>query len=301
MFLGVFLIGVWWLMRPYPLTIEADAVLEPISRRAIHASADGFIEELFVEDGQSVQKNQKLVRLRSPALDLQIEETLGQKLAFAEKRNGLRVAVNQLSPSSPDSSAAQTRLSADIMLLETQEKLANEKLTFLMNEKSKLTIESPIEGVIVSRDLRRELEFRPLRRGDTLFGIADLEGDWQLSTRVADRDSGYVLDNYGDADKEVSFVLNSDPQQHFHGKVTKISSVMESGAREESFLPVFVHVEKGIAKESNLGANAKAFFHCGSQPTWFVWCRPLVETIQKRVWLFFDGQPKSTEDSRHVD
>lgn len=299
--LGLLTIGVWFLMRPYPLTIEAEAILEPVSRRAIHASVDGFMDQLLVEDGQAVQQGQVLAKLRSPTLDLQVEEAIGQIRAFAEKRNGLRVAVNQLASNTPDALATQTRLSADISLLETQEKLAKEKLDFLTKEKSKLTIESPIEGVIVSRELRRELESRPLRRGDALFGIVNLQADWQLNIRVADRDAGYLMAHYGDSKQQVTFVFDSIPEEQFKGEITKISSVMESYAGKESFLAVFANVEREIAKKAHVGANARVFFTCGSQPTWFVWCRPLVEAVQKRVWLFFDDTSHSAQDSKHAD
>lgn len=300
-FLGGLLLCIWLLMRPYPFSIESDAILEPVSRRAIHASVDGFIDELFVEDGQSIKVGQVLARLRSPMLELQIEETIGQIRAFIEKRDGLRVAVNQLSLSSPDSEATQTRLSADILLLDTQEKLVKEKLAFLTQEKNKLAIESPIDGVIVSRELRQELESRPLRRGDTLFSVVNLEGEWQLDARVADRDSGYLIRHYQDSKQDVTFVFDSLPEEQFQGTITKISSVMENSSGKESFLHVFMSIEGKIARKAHVGANARVFFICGSQPTWFVWCRPLVEALQKRVWLFFDTKTLRIQDAENAN
>lgn len=290
---AILMTAVWLLMRPYPLILEADAVLEPSLRRAIHASVDGYIEELLVEDGQAVKKGQILVKLRSPVLDLQIEEAIGQVRAFAEKRNGLRVALNQLTSSSTEAAATQTRLSADISLLETQEKLIADKLEFLSNEKQKLTIESPIDGMVASRELRRELESRPLRRGDSLFGVVDLEGDWQLVIRVADRDTGYLLKHYGETKRPVAFVFDSIPEQQFHCDIAHISTIMENSVGRESCLPVFATVDKEIATKAHVGAKARVFFDCGRQPTWFVWCRPLVEAIQKRIWLFFDRGTQS--------
>jgi hypothetical protein len=34
------------------------------------------------------------------------------------------------------------------------------------------------------------------------------------------------------------------------------------------------------------------FFDCGQQPLWFVWCRPLVEATQRRLWF---QHPPATE------
>ena len=280
----------WLLIMPTTLTIEAEATLEPVERRAIFASADGFLDTLFVEDGQNVKEGQPIATLRSPTLDLQIEEVAGQIRATGEKRNGLRVAINQVSSTTPDSVAVQTRISTDILLLDTQEKQAREKLTYLTQERKKLAITSPIDGVVVSRDLRKELESRPLRRGDSLFSVADLDGAWQLNIHVSDRDSGYMLRYYSTRPQTVSFVFDSLPSESFTGEVRHIANTMENPKGTGCHLQVLASLEPEVAKKSHMGANAKVYFSCGQQPLWFVWCRPMIEAVQKRVWLFANNK-----------
>lgn len=280
------LLAYWFLSKPYPMRIEAESILEPISKRAIYANVDGFLEKLLVEDGQSVVAGERVAVLRSPILDLQIEEANGQVRAIAEKRNGLRVAINQLSPSSPDAEVVQTRLSAEILLLETQEKHVRDKWNFLLAEQKKLAIESPIDGVVVTRNLRSELESRPLRRGDALFNIVDLDGDWQLSIRVADRDIGYLTKHYGSAPTEVTFLFDSIPGEQFRGVVHQISTTLENPQGTGSYVLVHASLDKEVAHRVYMGANARVFFSCGKEPLWFVWCRPLIEEFQKRFWLF---------------
>ena len=278
------LLAFWFLNKPFPMTIEADSTLEPVSKRAVYANVDGYLEQLLVEDGQSVVQGQPVAKLRSPTLDLQIEEADGQIRAIGEKRNGLRVAINQVSPSSPDAEVVQTRISAEILLLETQEKHVRDKWKFLTQEQKKLSIESPIEGVIVSRNLRSELESRPLRRGDTLFNIVNLEGDWQLSIRVADRDLGYVMRSYGTNPKSITFVFDSIPGEQFQGEVRQVSTTMENPQGAGSFLQVYAQLDRNVAHRAYMGANARVSFNCGVSPLWFVWCRPMIESIQKRFW-----------------
>ena len=284
---AVLVVSAWWLLsRPYPMTIEADAVLEPKGRRAIFSNVDGFVEKLLVEDGQPVQRGQLLAKLRSPALNLQIEEAMGQIKSISEKRNGLRVAVNQVTNTNPEALVAQTRISADILLLEAQEKQAKDKLDFLTKEQGKLEIIAPIDGVVVSRDLRMELETRPLRRGDILFNVADLEGEWQLNVHIADRDSGYLKKHYGGERREAKFVFDSLPSEQFSTEVHQISGTIENPMGTSPFLLVVAGIERDVAKRAYMGANARVLFSCGEQPLWFVWCRPLVEALQKRAWLF---------------
>ena len=281
----VVLVG-WSLSQPFPMVIEADAVLEPKARRAIFSNVDGFVEALLVEDGQSVKRGQLLAKLRSPSLNLQIEEAIGQIKSISEKRNGLRVAVNQVSSATPESLVAQTRISADILLLEAQEKQTKEKLNFLTKEQGKLDIISPIDGVVVSRDLRTELETRPLRRGDSLFSVADLEGEWQLNIHVADSDSGYLIKHYSGERRDAKFGFDSLPGEQFSTEVQQISSTVENPTGTSPFLLVVSRIEKDVAQRAYMGANARVRFTCGEQPLWFVWCRPLVEALQKRAWLF---------------
>lgn len=276
----------WWLLsHPFPMEIEANAVLEPKARRAIFSNVDGFVEALLVEDGQAVRQGQLLAKLRSPALNLQIEEAIGQIKSILEKRNGLRVAVNQVSSATPEALVAQTRISADILLLEAQEKQTKDKLTFLTKEQGKLEIVSPIDGVVVSRDLRSELESRPLRRGDILFRVADLEGEWQLNIHVADSDSGYLVKHYSGERRDAKFVFDSLPSEQFSTEVQHISDTIENPAGTSPFLLVVSGIEKEVAKRAYMGANARVRFSCGEQPLWFVWCRPIVEALQKRAWL----------------
>ncbi len=280
------LLGWWLAWRPYPMTIHADATLEPISMRSIYVSMDGFIDTLRVRDGERVVEGQMLAQLRSPTLELQIEEAVGKLRAMAEKRNGLRVAINQLDPSRPDSVASQGRISSELLVLDTQETHAKEMLQFLRSEQKKLQIDSPIDGVVVATDLQRELENRPLRRGDLMFNVVELDGGWRMRIEVADRDTQYVR-RYAIPDKtDVELVFDSLPAESFRGTVTQLANGSESLRGLGSYQMVFASVDKETASRLHMGAKGTAFFHCGEEAAWYVWSRPIVEFFQKRSILF---------------
>ncbi len=285
--LAVLCAGVLWLLqKPTPLIIEAEAIIEPTTKRSIYVHVDGLLEKLLVNDGEAVVEGQPLATLRSPTLDLEIEEVVGQIRAIAEKRNGLRVAVSQVSSASADAESVQTRLSAEILLLEEQEKHAREKLDFLNEERKKLAILAPIAGTIVSRNMARELESRPLRRGDSLFTIVDLDGPWQLQIQVADRDSEYVLRSREGGKDKVDFVLDSMPKESHQATIQYVGRSIENPKGDHCFLPVFASLDHGMIGSAYIGANARVRFTCDDQPYWFVWCRPIWETLQQRYGLF---------------
>ena len=292
--------GLCW---PIPMTIESDAVLEPASLRLIHASADGFVETLFVEDGNRVVAQQELARLKSPNLDLQIEEAVGQLRAISEKRNGLKVALNQLSPSAADATANQTRLSTELLMLDSNEAHAREMLEFYQAERSRLVLRAPIEGVVVARRLRQELENRPIRRGDPLLQVVDLKGAWQLRIRVADRDTNYVGRFYRDAatssptspstDNRIQFTFDSLPSEQFTATVSRIAQVIENRDGEGRYQEVIADVSQEVASKVHMGAKARVQFACGRQAFAFVWSRPLIEFLQTRL-RWFSQRPSSS-------
>ncbi|MCU0707277.1 MAG: efflux RND transporter periplasmic adaptor subunit, partial [Pirellula sp.] len=280
---GVIALGLVGLTLPYPMTIEADAVLEPSTRRYVHATADGVLTELMVDDGDLVKAGDPLAKLRAPSLDLQIETTIGEMQALAEKRKGLAIAINQSESNAQESPSTQTRLATELLVLETQESHLKERLQFLRLEQDRLMLASPIAGVVVAPRAKQELENRPMRRGDPLFEVADLEGDWQLRIQVADRDVAYVDRYYQEqGEHRIDYVLDSIPDQRFHAKVTHMAYTIENLPGSGSYRTVVASVQRDDAMKARMGAVARVRFNCGSQPLWFVWSRPLVEFVQKR-------------------
>ena len=275
-------------MIPYPFYIQTQAYLEPTTQQFIHATADSFIEELLVGEGQSVQSQQPLVRLRAPNLELQIEEITGQTLALVEKKNGLRVAVNQLSANSSDL-ANQTRLSAELRLIEIQEKHAQEKLAFLEKQREELLLQSPIKGMVVGGDLSRELSDRPLRRGDALFRVADLQGPWHLKLLVADRDGRYVQQALLNGPIDIDWGLENSTGRGLKAKLISMRPEVDQRPNQGPCRSATASIDESQLKQPAIGAVAYARIPCGKQPLWFIWSRPLVEFLQKRFW--FNSSP----------
>jgi multidrug efflux pump subunit AcrA (membrane-fusion protein) len=275
---------------PYPFYIQTEAYLEPVDQRLVHATADSFIQDLLVKEGQAVAVDQPLVQLRSPSLELQIEEAEGELRALEEKKNGLRIAVNQLSTSASDL-VNQTRLSAELKLVEIQEKQAFEKGRFLKQQQTDLLLESPIQGVIVGGDLQRELSDRPLQRGDVLFRIADLQGHWHLRLLVADRDGGYVQKALGAGPIQIVWGLENSPERGLSATLESLSDEVDQRPIQGPCRTAIATLDTHQIQQPVIGAVAYARIPCGTQPLWFIWSRPMVEFLQKRFWLTSNPKP----------
>jgi multidrug efflux pump subunit AcrA (membrane-fusion protein) len=277
-------------MIPFPFYIQAPAYLEPIQQRFIHASADSFIEELLVHEGETVNADQPLVQLRSPALELQSQEALGQASALEEKRNGLRIAVNQLS-STPSDPSNQTRLSADLKLVEIQEKQAKEKVAFLKIQQGELLLKSPIQGVVIGGDLRRELNDRPLQRGDVLFRIAEIHGPWRLRLLVADRDGAYIQKALEQGPIPIDWGLENSTGKGLRATLNAIAKEVDQQPTLGPCRIAMADVDVQQIDQPVIGAVAYTRIACGRQPLWFIWSRPMVEFLQKRFWLVSPPSP----------
>lgn len=286
--IGLLLLAVWAVRRPYPLVIEGEGAFEPATSRAIYAVEDGFVEELLVEDGQVVHSGDPLVQLRSPTLELRIEQVAGELRGVAEESSGIRIAINQLDPDAPDALSNQSRLAGKIAELETRQAALQQQLELLHSQRASLLLRAPIAGSVVAKDLQRHLAERPVRRGDPLFSIVDQAGPWQIRVQVADRDVGYLRNKFPltpPADAAITFTLASNPAERWPAQVDWISDHVENQHGQGCFVEVRAAVEAAEQVGAHAGAGVHAFFSCGQQPLWFVWSRPLVEAVQRKYWF----------------
>lgn len=299
--IAVLLLAVWVLRLPYPLTIQAEGVYQPVISRAIYAADDGYVEELLVEDGGTVAAGDPLVRLRAPALELRIEQVSGELRGVTEETSGIRIAINQLDPDVAEALSNQSRLASKIIELETKHEYLQRQLEMLQTQREDLLLRSPIAGTVVAKDLQRHLAARPVRRGDTLFSIVDLGGPWQVSVQVADRDVAYLREHYqpyqpvdqrdgpdnssGMIDSSITFTLTSNPAERWSARVRWIAEHVENRQGQGGYVEVRADVDSSQQTGAHAGAGVHAFFACGSQPLWFVWSRPLVEAVQRKLWF----------------
>lgn len=299
--IALLLLIVWALQLPYPLTVEAEGAYEPVVSRAIYAADDGFVAELLVEDGTTVASGDPLVRVRSPALELRIEQATGELRGVIEETSGIRIAINQLDPEASEALNNQSRLASKIIELETKHEYLQRQIDMLQTQHDRLLLRSPIDGTVVAKDLQRHLTGRPVRRGDALFSIVDLAGPWQIRVHVADRDSDYLRTYYGShqslehseaaasplrtTNSTLAFTLISNPAERWSAKIRSIAEQVENRHGQGCYVEVRADVASDQRIGAHAGAGVHAFFTCGSQPLWFVWSRPLVEAVQRKLWF----------------
>ena len=290
--------ALWWgACLPADFDIEASGRLEPIEQRSVFATHDGSVEQVLAEEGTQVAAGAPLVRLRSPDLELRLEELVGELAATVKRRDGLRVAINQLNAGQRDSADMARQLAAEIDSLDERLRGLARLRELVEREQKSLTILSPIAGEVVSWDTRRQLDSRPVRRGDVLLRVAEIDGPWRLRLWVPDRELAHVAGSHrpvppSDCDNEsktpprsVTYKVLSRPWQRYQGCLISVGTSVQQRDALGPAVPIDVAVDPGDVSDFAFGATAIARVHCGQRPWWYVWSRQVIETLQRRFWI----------------
>jgi multidrug efflux pump subunit AcrA (membrane-fusion protein) len=195
---------------PWQFTQESKGTLEPIQRQAVFAGIDGVVHERLVEHGASVSKNQRLVKLRSTELDLQIAEVGGQRAANAQDLEGVKRLLDER-PKPEDRIRLQgelARLTEKQITLEAQWKICQAKQV-------ELDVRSPLDGTVVTWDLQLRLPLgRPVQKGQELLRVGNPRGPLQLELQMPENRIGHVAEaqqeKYAEARDKLRELLRED-------------------------------------------------------------------------------------------
>ena len=125
------------------LLAEYPAKLEGVTDIDIRPKVDGYIEKIYVDEGQEVKKGQILFKLET--------QTATQDAAAAKaKVDAAQVEVNRLKP------LVERKIISDVQLETAKANLANAKSTYqsIIARINYATITSPVNGVVGSLPLR---------------------------------------------------------------------------------------------------------------------------------------------------
>lgn len=272
---------------PADFEMVARGELQPVERKHIHAPDDGVVE-LKVNHGQPVSKEDELVVLSRPELDVEAQRILGELQATEKRLNTVNAELLQYTAETDEQRRRESELTAELEQLKTLVESLRRQYEIVSQQQGKLTVRSPLSGRVVSWNLTERLKARPVVRGDELMTVANLEGPWRLELRVPDRRMAHVLaaQEKIQPDLKVSFILRMDPKQVHVGRLASVGTRTEVGERDGAFVPVTVE----LAEQESLlqlvpGATVRARIYCGRRPIGYVWLHDLIDAF--RTWVAF--------------
>ncbi len=272
---------------PADFSIQARGQLVPERRQDVFAPRDGEIQQLRVAHDDPVEPGQELARLTSADLTLELRRLRGEIETTQQKLRSIRAErVRASAPTAADRQAAAS-WSALEKELEKQEQSLRDQLAVVQAEEARLTLRSPIRGRIQTWDLQRLLEARPVRQGQVLMTVADVDGPWVLELEVPDHHIAHVTSARDEQQGklEVTFILKTDPEAVYHGSVQRIGMTTVSDDRHQAHVQTVVAVERDQIRWLRSGASVVARIHCGRRPVGYVWLHDLIDAV--RTWVLF--------------
>jgi len=304
--IGLLAVIVALIVWPADFDLHAKGTLEPVNRKDVYADAEGQVYEFGtardvdgklipgkpIEHGSWVKKGDLLLRLRNPTLSTQMIEIEGQVRLYRQTVYDLSHELATTLGMKPEDYA---RLKSQVT--EAQQKLNSSEAQAEI-QKSKLAdleMYSPIDGQIVTWDLKNRLEGRPVQKGQSLLRVANPDGDWELELHMSEDRMGNIarakkLADDSHTQLSVSYILATDPGTTLKGTVSEIKNTAEIMEKDEGNVVVIrVAINKADIDPANVreGAAVTGKVHCGRRSLGYVWFYDLLAFIQAKLLFRF--------------
>ena len=280
---------------PADFNVDATGVMQPVVRRDVFAPRSGVVDEVLVKHGADVKAGTPLVRMRDPALELELKRVDGE-LATAQKQLDA-VRATKTNRAVRDTNPVEAyRLSAEERELEQKLTNSRRELDLLKHEREQLLVTSQIAGRVLTWDVGHELLARPVERGESLMTVADTAADWQLELAVPDNRIGYVLAAQKSIkpDLPVRFQLGSEDHAEHVGKIAEVCQTadlpVDKSTKPEPTIRTKVSFDSpeliaALGGELRPGVSARAQIECGRRSIGYVWLHDIWDTAVE-WWRF---------------
>jgi multidrug resistance efflux pump len=270
---------------PADFKLVAEGQLQPSDRRDVFVHMDGVVVEVLVDHEQIVEEGQDLVRLTNSELEVEIANLHARQ---GTTRARIRsVKRSQLHVQSRIEE--QDRLAGELLELEQTAVGLDRELALLNDKQGQLVIHSPMDGQVVTWNVRELLEGRPVRIGQSLLTVVDPAGSWELELEMPERKMGHLtraLDGQ-DTAVPVTFVLASHPEHEFTGQIVEIDRIAEVRTGGQNSVRVRVAIDMHLLPELRGGTTVTGKVLCGRRSVGYVLFHELFETLQRQrlLWL----------------
>jgi hypothetical protein len=260
---------------PGHFDMKAKGILNPVHKIDVFASQKAEVAQVNFDNGQTVQAGDPLLVLRSPELEIKRRETEGQYNAAYQSFIGV---LQQLTSPNPNLTAAdRIRLEGEEAKLRPQVKSLEDQLQLINEQVEKLTVRAPIAGKIITWDVKKQLQNRPVETGQVLMTIAAADTDYEVELYMPERRVGH-LHRYRDRIKQqdptkelaVDFVSMTDPGVSHPGHILHVNPTAEPHEEHGNMVRVRIQPDEELVNPRP-GATVTGKVHCGRAP--WLWCK----------------------------
>jgi len=227
--------------------------------------------------------------LRNTELGVQLAEVKGQLAATEQRMNSIDRMLLEDNRDTRTTAEERERMKGEFLELKAKfEDLQRQKALYEEKEQD-LEVKSPMEGKVITWDLRNRLKQRPVQRGQVLMRIADPDKEWQIELRMAEDRMGYIVKAQQALSAEyqgalpVKFILATEPGTSRMGTIKEMHLAAEVQGDEGSTVLIKVRIDKSQLPPIRPGTQVSAKVYCGRRAIGFVWFHDLVSFIESRV------------------
>jgi HlyD family secretion protein len=206
--------------------VTATGDIEPVLNVNVISQISGIISKLFVDWNSPVKEGQVLVQLDPATYQANVLQAEGQ-LANAKANYQLTLVSTQRTRELfKKSLVAQSDLDqaeAQLLQADAQVKIQSASLDMSKVNLARCTIYSPIDGVVISRQVDVGNTVAASLSAPTLFMIANDLTKMQIIAAVAEADIGNVK-----VSQSVNFTVDAFPNQPFRGRVSQIRNAPQT-------------------------------------------------------------------------
>jgi len=245
-----------------PYRVEASAQLSTDSIRLLTSHNDGRLQEVLVDIGDLVVQGQPMSRMDTSDLlqqELEVRSELQRYQAEEDK-------------------ARAGRALADLEVARFRRAQSEARLQRVLNLLAQTTLTAPFDGVVVEGE-RRHLLGSSVRRGDTLFRVAQVKGLY-LVLQLPERDIREVALNF-----KGEMVLLSQPGHEIPFKISNMVPMAQVKGDEGNHFLIKAEIDAPVEDWWRPGMVGLAKIDVGDRNIGWIITHRLVDTL--RLWFWF--------------
>ena len=205
---------------PITQVVTATGTLNPVVNVQVGSQVSGNIAKLSADFNSQVKAGQVVAQI-DPALFqatvTQAEGDLASAKAALELAKVSAARTQQLFNQKNSSQADLDQANATLHQGEANVQIKQGALDKARADLEHCTITSPIDGVVISRNVDVGQTVAASLQAPVIFAIANDLTKMQIDSNVAEADIGVVA-----VDQNVDFTVDAFPTRTFHGKVTQV-------------------------------------------------------------------------------
>ncbi|HEY4257072.1 MAG TPA: efflux RND transporter periplasmic adaptor subunit [Candidatus Udaeobacter sp.] len=205
---------------PITQAVTATGTLNPVLNVQVGSQVSGNIAKLFADFNSQVKAGQVVAQI-DPALFqatvTQAEGDLANAQAALELAKLNATRTQELFSRKTSSQADLDQAMANLRQAEANVKIKQGALDKAKADLDHCTITSPIDGIVISRNVDVGQTVAASLQAPVIFQIANDLTKMQIDSNVAEADVGVL-----EAGQDVDFTVDAFPMRTFHGKVVQV-------------------------------------------------------------------------------